>query len=281
MAWIAASLTGGALFPKAVVAGETAPCALEVHAHRGGAGLAPENTLAAFRKALELGVDVLEMDMHVSRDGEIVIIHDDTLDRTTDGRGSIGDFSLAELKRRDAGSRFGSQYKGEPIPTLREVIALVQSVGNDQVRLNIETKFPKGQEGKPADFEERVLGVLRETHFVERVIIQSLYHPSLARMKALEPGIKTALLAAGRQAPGDPVGLVQQYRAEHYSPDFRQVTADTVALLHKAGIAVVPWTVNEEADVRRLLDAGVGTFTGDGIITNYPDRVLSLLKARR
>ena len=256
------------------------PRFLEVHAHRGGAGLAPENTLAAFRKALELGVDVLEMDMHVSRDGEIVIIHDDTLDRTTDGRGPVGGFSVAELKQRDAGSRFSPQYKGEPIPTLREVIALVQSSGNDRVRMNIETKFAKGQEGRPADFEERVVAILRETRFVQRVIIQSFYHPSLAKMKTLEPSIKTALLVGGRQAPRDPVGLVQQYQADYYSPDFRQLTADTVAALHKEAIAVVPWTVNEEADVRHLLDTGVGRLAGDGIITNYPDRVLTLLKAR-
>lgn len=281
VAWIAVSLTGGAPFLKSAGAAEAVPRTLEVHAHRGGAGLAPENTLAAFRKALDLDVDVLEMDMHVTRDGEIVVIHDDTLERTTDGRGLVTDFTLAELKQRDAGRHFGSQFKGEPIPTLREVIALVGSSGNTRVRLNIETKFAKGQEGRPADFEEKVLAILRETGFVERAILQSFHHPSLAKMKTLEPRIKLALLLGGRQAPRDLVALVRQYQADYYSSDFRHLTADAVAALHLAGIPVVPWTVNEETDVRRLMDAGVGKLAGDGIITNCPDRVLSLLKVRR
>jgi glycerophosphoryl diester phosphodiesterase len=254
---------------------------LEVHAHRGASGLAPENTLAAFRKALELGVDVLEMDMHVTRDGEIVIIHDDKLDRTTDGRGSVRDLTLAEVKQRDAGRHFAPQFKGEPIPTLREVIALVQSSENRRVRLNIETKFVKGDEGKPADFEEKVVAIIREKGFVERVILQSFHYPSLAKMKTLEPRVKLSLLMAGNQVSRDPVELVRQYEADYYSCDFRQLTTDLVSVLHKAGIPVVPWTVNDEMDARRLLNAGVGKLAGDGIITNYPDRVMNLLKARQ
>lgn len=259
----------------------TETVSVEVHAHRGASGLAPENTLAAFRKALELGVDVLEMDMHVTRDGEIVIIHDDKLDRTTDGRGSVRDLTLAEVKQRDAGRHFAPQFKGEPVPTLREVIALVQSSGNSRVRLNIETKFVKGHEGKPADFEEKVLEIIREKGFAERVILQSFHYPSLAKMKTLEPRVKLAVLMAGNQVSRDPVELVRQYQADYYSCDFRQLTTDLVSVLHKARIPVVPWTVNEEADVRRLLDAGVGRLAGDGIITNYPDRVMNLLKARQ
>ncbi|HSB81856.1 MAG TPA: glycerophosphodiester phosphodiesterase family protein [Candidatus Methylomirabilis sp.] len=281
MVGIAASLIGGAPFLKAAAAGEAPPSLPEVHAHRGGAGLAPENTLAAFRKALDLDVDVLEMDMQVTRDGEIVIIHDDSLDRTTDGRGRVTDFTLTELKQRDAGRHFGWQFKGEPIPTLREVIALVRSSGNTRVRLNIETKFAKGQEGTPADFEEKVLAILRESGFVERTILQSFYYPSLAKMKTLEPRVKLALLMGGNQAPRDPVELVRQHQADYYSCDLRQVTSGLVSALHNAGLPVVPWTVNEEAEVRRLLDAGVGKLAGDGIITNYPDRVLNLLKVRR
>lgn len=279
-AWFAVSLSGGVPFLAAAGAGEAVPRTLEVHAHRGGAGLAPENTLAAFRKALDLDVDVLEMDMQVTRDGEIVIIHDDTLERTTDGRGLVTDLTLAELKQRDAGRHFGSQFAGEPIPTLREVIALVLSRGNTRVRLNIETKFAKGREGSPRDFEEKVLAILRQTGFAERVILQSFHPPSLVKMKTLDPHIKLALLLGGRQAPRDPVALVRQYHADYYSSDFRQLTAETVAALHLAGIPVVPWTVDEEADMRRLLDAGVGKLAGDGIITNYPDRALSLLQVR-
>lgn len=261
------------------MAGTSTP--IEVHAHRGGAGLAPENTLAAFRKALELGVDVLEMDMHVTHDGQVVIIHDDAIDRTTDGKGLVKDFTLEVLRQRDAGGRFGPQFKGEPIPTLREVIDLVKAAGNDRIRLNIETKFHSDYPGKPEDFEERVLAILRDTGIVERVIVQSFHHPSIAKIKVLESKIKTALLAGGRQAPGDPVSLVRQYKADYYSPNYRHLTAEAVTALHQAGVPVVPWTVNETVDMQRLISMGVGRMPGDGIITNFPDRLLQLLKGSR
>lgn len=257
------------------------PQFLHVHGHRGAAGLAPENTLAAFRKAVELGVDGLEMDLHVTRDGEVVVIHDETLDRTTDGKGSIADLALGEVKRWDAGGKFAEAFRGERIPTLREVIELVQASGNTRIRLDLEIKFGEGQEGKPEDFEERVLEVLRQTGFVERVNVISFHHPSLVKMKALESKIRTGLLAGGRQPPEDPVALVRQYRADYYSPGFRLVTSEVVAALHRAGIPIVPWTVNEEAEMRRLMTLGIGIFPGDGMATDFPDRLLRLLKAQQ
>lgn len=253
---------------------------LDVHGHRGAAGLAPENTLAAFRKALALGVDALEMDLHISRDGKVVVIHDETLDRVTDGRGNIADLTLEEIRRRDAGGKFAPAFRGERIPTLREVIEWVKASGDTRVRLDLEIKFGEGQEGKPEDFEERVLEVVRQTAFVERVSVISFYHPSLDKMKVLEAQIRTGLLAGGREAPEDPVGLVRKYRADYYSPSFRQVTAEMVAASHEAGIPVVPWTVNEEAEMRRLMILGIGTFPGDGIVTDFPDRLLNLLKGQ-
>ncbi len=257
------------------------PQHVEIYAHRGGAGLAPENTLAAFRKALDLGVEAMEMDLHVSRDGEIVVIHDETLDRTTDGQGSVADLSLDELKRWDAGGKFAPAFRGERIPTMREVIELVRTSGNTRIRLILEIKFGKGQEGKPEDFEERVLAILRETGFLERVKVVSFHHPTLAKMKSLAPSIRTGLLAGGRQAPPDPVSLVRHYQADYYSPSVRHVTAEVVAMVHQAGIPIVPWTANEEAEMRRLLALGLGTLPGDAITTDYPDRLVRLLKDRR
>ncbi len=257
------------------------PQYLEVYAHRGGAGLAPENTLAAFRKALELGVDALEMDLHVTRDGEIVVIHDETVDRTTDGRGSVADLTLDELRRWDAGGKFAPAFRGERIPTLREVIDLVKASGNTWIRLILELKFHPDHPGKPEDFEQRVLDILRQTGFVHRVRIISFHHPSLAKLKALEPRIPTGLLAGGRTAPQDPVALVRQSRADYYSPSVRHVTAEAVTAVHQAGIPVVPWTANEEAEMRRLMALGIGTMAGDAITTDYPDRLLKLLKARQ
>jgi len=257
------------------------PRFLEVHAHRGGAGLAPENTLAAFRKALELGVDALEMDLHVTRDGVVVVIHDETLDRTTDGRGDVGDLSLEGVKRSDAGGKFAPAFRGERVPSLREVIDLVKTSGNGRVRLDLELKYHQDRPGRPEDFEERVLEILRETGFAERVNVISFHHPSLTKVKALEPKIRTGLLAGGRMAPQDPLALVRQFRADYYSPNFRHVTAEAVAALHQAGIPIVPWTINEEAEMRRLMALGIGGLAGDGIATDFPDRLMNLLNARQ
>lgn len=254
---------------------------LDVHGHRGAAGLAPENTLAAFRKALALGVDAVEMDLHISRDGEVVVIHDETLDRTTDGVGSIADLTLEEIRRRDAGKKFAPAFLGERVPTLREVIDLTKASGNARVRLDLEIKFGKGQEAQPEDFEERVLDVLRQAGIVQRVSIISFHHPSLIKMRALEPTIQTGLLEGGQQPPQDPVGLVRRHQANYYSPRFRQLTATVVTALHQAGIPIVPWTVNEEGEMRRLMSLGIGALAGDGIATDFPDRLLNLLRAHQ
>jgi glycerophosphoryl diester phosphodiesterase len=256
------------------------PRFLEVHAHRGGAGLAPENTLAAFRKALELGVDALEMDLHVTRDGVVVVIHDETLERTTDGRGDVGDLSFDAVKRSDAGGKFAPAFRGERVPALQEVIDLVRASGNGRVRLDLELKYHQDRPGKPEDFEGRVLDLLRQTGFAERVNVISFHHPSLAKVKALEPKIRTGLLAGGRTPPPDPVGLVRQFCADYYSPGFRHVTPEAVAALHRAGIPIVPWTVNEETEMRRQMALGIGTLAGDGIATDFPDRLIDLVNAR-
>jgi len=258
----------------------TRPRRLEVHAHRGASGLAPENTLAAFRKALELGVDGLEMDLRVTRDGVVVVIHDETLERTTDGRGSVGELTLGEVKRSDAGAKFAPAFRGERIPTLREVIELVKAMGDTRIRLDLELKYRPDHPGEPKDFEERVLEILRETDFVERVNVISFHHPSLTKVKALVSGIRTGLLAGGDKAPPDPVALVRRYQADYYSPSRRHVTPEAVAALHQAGIPIVPWTVNETAEMRRLMALGIGTSAGDGIATDFPDRLLNLLSGR-
>lgn len=253
---------------------------IDVHAHRGGAGLAPENTLAAFRNALALGVDVLEMDLHVSADGEIVVIHDPTLERTTNGRGFVQATPLAELQRLDSGAWFSARFAGERIPTLREVLGMVRVAGDSRVRLNLETKYDTRGPAPPAEFEARVVQVLREAGWLGRAIIQSFHYASLARVKALEPTLPTAALRLPANPAPDPVAVVRAARADIYSPNFQVITRETIEALHQAGIPVVLWTVNDPAAMERLLDAGVGTLRGDGIITDYPDRLTQLLRAK-
>jgi len=249
----------------------------EVHAHRGGAALAPENTLAAFRMALAMDVDTIEMDLHVTRDGKLVVIHDDTLDRTTDGRGSVEHLTLEEVKRWDAGVKFSSAFRGECVPTLGEVIDLVKGSGNTRMRLSLEFKFHPDRPGKPEGFEEQVVELLRHAGFVERVRVISFYHPSVAKIKRLEPAIKTGVLVGGKQPPKDPVGLVRQHQADYYLPGFGLLTPDTAGTLHAAGIPLIVWTVNEETDMRRVIRLGIGTYPGDAIATDYPDRLLRIV----
>ena len=252
---------------------------LAVQGHRGASALAPENTLAAFRRAIELGADGMEMDLQLTSDGAVVVIHDDTLERTTDGWGRVTDLTLAEVRRADAGAKFGAAYRGERVPTLSEVIDLVKASGNDRVRLNLEIKFGEGREGKPEDIEERVLAVLRAAGFVDRVTVQSFHHPSPAKMKALEPRIPSGLLVGARRPPSDPVALVQQYRADYYAPEHRLVTREMVQALHQARIPVVTWTVNDESGMHRLIEMGVGSVQGDAIISDYPDRAVNVRRA--
>jgi glycerophosphoryl diester phosphodiesterase len=269
---------------RSAMTGETTqgfPPHLSLQAHRGAAGLAPENTLAAFRIALALGADGTEMDLQLTRDGVVVVIHDDTVNRTTDGHGRIGDLTLAEVKRLDAGAKFEPAFRGERIPTLRELIDLVKTSGRDQFRLNLEIKFAEGQEGQPADLEERVLAVLAETNFLDRVITQSFYHPSAAKMKRLAPQIAAGLLVGQRRQPADPVAAVRSHRVDYYAPHHSLVTPDLLRTLHQAGIPVVTWTVNDPADMRRLMGMGLGSLPGDGMISDYPDRLVNLRKSRQ
>jgi glycerophosphoryl diester phosphodiesterase len=226
-------------------------------------------------------VDAIELDLHVSRDGELVVIHDESLERTTTGAGRIQDLTLEEIRRADAGVKFAPVFRGERVPTLREVVDLVNASGNAQLRLNLELKFGKGREGTPDGFERQVLDLVRQAGLVARTTIQSFYHPSVALAKQLESGIRAGLLVGGRQAPPDPVAVVRQHRADSYMPDYRLLSAGTVAGLHAAGISVFTWTVNDESYMRQVLDLAVGTFPGDGITSDYPDRLLKILKEVR
>ncbi len=247
-----------------------------IQAHRGASGIAPENTLAAFREAIHLGADGMEMDLQRTRDGAVVIIHDDTLDRTTDRRGIVTDLTLAEIKAADAGARFAPRFQGERVPTLDEVIDLVRRRAHAGFRLNLEIKFGPGREGIPVDLEERVLAIIRSAGFLDRVWVQSFHHPSPATMKALEPRIRTGLLVGKRNVPVDPVSRVRQYKADYYAPAFQLLTPELVSRLHREDIAVVTWTVNEPADARRLIDWGLGAVPGDAIVSDHPERLLPL-----
>jgi glycerophosphoryl diester phosphodiesterase len=249
-----------------------------VMAHRGGQGLWPPNSLFAFQQAVALGVDVLEMDIHSTADGVLVVRHDPTVDATTNGSGFIQDMTLAEIKALDAGYTWSSdgeqtfpfRDQGITIPTLEEVLSALPTT-----RLNIDIK--------PED--PAVVGsfcrLLRDTGSLERVLVGSFHDPQLRLFRQLCPQVATV---AGVQETSVFFGLVSAFLADAYQgraeafsiPEYQRrlhvVTPRFIRAAHAHNMQVHIWTVNELADMRRLLDWGV-----DCLITDYPDRLLGLL----
>lgn len=296
----------------------TAAHGFDVQGHRGARGLAPENTLAAFRTALALGVDTLETDLAVTRDGVIVISHNPRLNpditRDADGRfltaegPPIHDLTLAELGRYDVGrlnpqSQYAAQFPdqkpqdGERFPTLAALFDLVKASGRP-VALNIETKIDPGRPSDtppPEEFARRVVDAVRASGLAARVTIQSFDWRTLVEVKRIAPQLRTACLTQetqssnnvasrdGRASPwtagldlravdGSVPRLAKAAGCDIWSPLFRNATPDRIKEAHALGLTVLPWTVNDVADMERLIDAGV-----DGLISDYPDRLRAVV----
>lgn len=234
-----------------------------IFAHRGASAVAPENTLAAFRRALEMGADGVELDVHLSADGVPVVMHDARVEATTDGTGSLVDLSLKELKSLDAGSWFAEDFAGEQIPTLEEVLA---DVGNSLL-INIELKPAfskrKGLEAAVADVVQRV-GVS------ERVWFSSFVPYSLYRMRNLLPGVPCGFLYGGSSLFSWLFKSFTPFEAVH--PEARLVTPALVRRAHKRGLRVITWTVDDADQARLFARWGV-----DGLITNNPAQLLRVL----
>ncbi|EGL15638.1 MULTISPECIES: glycerophosphodiester phosphodiesterase [Paenibacillus] len=232
-------------------------------AHRGAKGMSPENTLGAFKLGLEQGCEGIELDVHLSADGELIVIHDHTLDRTTDRKGAIAEKTLAEIKEADAGSWYSEAYKGEKVPTLAEVFDLVPA----SVMINIEIKAPgNGMEQKLADF-------LSERGRIDNVVTSSFDHKSVRRLKLIEPKAKIGLLYANNLL--DPTAYARSFDVEVYSlhPHFRAIDAEDVAKAVENGLKVYPYTANEVHDFKELNEKGVS-----GIITDFPGRLKEWLQ---
>lgn len=216
-----------------------------VIAHRGASAYEPENTLRAIKRAIDLGADMIEVDVRATRDGHIVVIHDATVDRTTNGKGYVKDMTLKELKRLDAGL-------GERIPTLQEVISLVKG----RAGLVIEVKVP-GIEGE-------VLKMINEHKISDDVIITSFHHPTLLRIKNLNERIQTGIIIASR--PVRPAQLALDAKSDSIFPKYTYLDSEMVEDAHKHGLTIYPWTVNDLEDAELLIKMEV-----DGIVTNKPD----------
>jgi glycerophosphoryl diester phosphodiesterase len=254
-------------------------------AHRGARSLAPENTLAAARKGLELKADLWELDVAVTSDNELVVLHDDSLERTSNARQvfperkpwEVWTFSLAELRSLDFGSWFVAEdpfkqvragavsaeaqaaFTGEPIPTLREALEFTRQNG---WKVNIEIKDASHTPGD-ALVAEKVVALVEELGMVENVLISSFNHSYLLRVKTANPQIVTAALV--EQVDPDPVALLQRLGAQAYNPYRKQIDQKTVQNLRAAGYDVYVWTVNDEAEMRKLIKWGVS-----GLFTDFP-----------
>ena len=240
-----------------------------VIAHRGFSGLYPENTLLAFRKALELGVDMIELDILLSRDDELVVIHDDTLDRTTSGEGPVRDNSLSELVQLDAGSWFASEFRAERLPTLAQVFDLVE----DRVLLNVEIKGEAVTDRARGGIAERTIRLIRERQFDDRAIISSFDPRALHHAREIDPKIARATLYNRELHRGkNPTEILEDTSSRSFNLSRNQVNEDIVRECHREGRPVLVYTVNGVAEMQRMIAMGV-----DGLFTNRPDLMLGLL----
>ncbi|GER86680.1 glycerophosphoryl diester phosphodiesterase [Dictyobacter vulcani] len=238
-------------------------------AHRGGSQLAPENTLAAFRNALTMPVDMVELDVQLSSDGQLVVFHDATMERLTDGEGNILDLDFAYLRSLNAAAHFaGGWPQTEQMPTLREVLTLARN----RTRVCIEIKFSErdGNYGRYPHIAELVVRDLRATKMVDQVIVISFDWVMLAKLRRLEADLVTGAIVSDNlwSADDDPqlVKLAKQITlagCNWIHLDRQLFTPEILSLIHHNGFKLGIWTVNELAELHMLADAGVDSLTTD------------------
>jgi glycerophosphoryl diester phosphodiesterase len=224
----------------------------KIMGHRGAPADEPENTRRSFARALAVGVAAVEFDVQLTKDGRLAVIHDETLDRTTNGKGRVKDFTLAELKRLDAG-------RGEPIPSLEEVFDLVQG----KAHLVVELKQPEAA-GALLDF-------FQERRAFESAIVISFWHPAVKAMKEAEPRLNTGVLLVG--CPVDPVGLARAANADALILQYAYVTPELVAAAHRRDLLVYVWNIDDTDTLKPYLAMNL-----DGIGSNRPAVLIEYLK---
>ena len=226
--------------------------------HRGAPAHAPENTMASFRKAVELGATFIETDLRLSHDARFVIMHDATLDRTSNGRGLVRDFTLAQLRELDAGSWYGCEFAGEKIPTMEEVLEFAREA---DVVFYLEVKHEAGW-----GVHHGIVSALRAANDPARTVVISFDRHMLEKLRKLDAGLLTGFLF---ETPLEKaVEKAQAIGVRQILPRADLVTRELLSEAHEAGLQVVTWTVNEAVEMERLIAMGV-----NGIMTNWPDRL--------
>ncbi|MCC7176176.1 MAG: glycerophosphodiester phosphodiesterase [Bryobacterales bacterium] len=252
---------------------------IEVHGHRGARTVLPENSIAAFEYAIAQGADLIELDVLATKDDVAVVVHDAVLNRkicSGPGTGVVRQMTLAEVRQWDCGARGNPDFPrqkpvpGTHIPTLDEVLALAP---RGTFRFNIELKIPSGGDPSPDLVARLAYEAIRKHGLESRVLVQSFDFRALHAMRALAPGVRMAALWSG--APRDLVSIAREAGTPVVAPQYTLIQKAGVEEAHKAGLEVVPWTVNESADWDRMIEAGV-----DGIITDDPGGLIQHLKSK-
>ena len=239
---------------------------MKIFAHRGASGYAPENTLTAIKKAIEMKADGVEIDIQLTKDGKIVVIHDWKVDRTTTGRGFVYELDFGYIRSLDAGQWYTKDFIGEVVPTLEEVLDILPK---DMI-LNIEIKDTAR---KHSNIEEKMLEVLKKyPEKFDNVIVSSFHHDKIKKLQKLEPKLKLALLTDSEFIEIEKYLSTNVLNSYSYHPEINLISKKDIEILHKNGIKVFVWTVNKEEDLDYLVKLGV-----DGVITNYPDIMKELL----
>ncbi|MEL7832517.1 glycerophosphodiester phosphodiesterase [Fodinibius sp. Rm-B-1B1-1] len=239
-------------------------------AHRGASASYPENTMIAFRKAVEMNAEMIELDVALSKDGIPVVFHDKRLNKHTNGRGQLSNFTLDELKKLDAGSWFAPQFSDQTIPTLREVLAFASGT----IALNIEIKSEAVSDSIVDGIEKKVVQLVQEFDMQNHVLFSSFNYRALIRFKELAPKIPAALLYSKTQSNRLlPHQLVERYNVEAFNCHYHQLSRKWMANLNEYQIPTFIYTVNSKRRMQKLIEAGV-----NGIFTDKPDLLRNVVK---
>lgn len=236
--------------------------AFSIMGHRGARGHAPENTLASFEKGIELGATMLELDIHLTLDGQLAVIHDPFMERTTDGSGWVHEMTMAQIQALDAGSWFAPEFSGERIPTLQQVV----DVAKGRAYLNIEVKTGglKPNSIVYHDIIPRLTDVLLANDLKDQVVVSSFYIPYLVELKQRLPEVRVA--SVHQRAEADLISKATDAGFEAVHTTLSVADEAFVAQAHGQGVKVRVWTVNDAEDMQHALRLGI-----DGICTDYPD----------
>ncbi len=237
-------------------------------AHRGASGSAPENTIASFSLALKLGIDAVEFDIHQSADGRLVVMHDESLERTTDGEGMIVNTDYADLKKLDAGSWYSQEFRGERIPSLEEALDFITPHAFALVEIKHGSDVYQGIEKRIADT------MSSREKWKERAVFIAFDPEILLKIREMDKMLNTGLLTA--DPPEEYMDVAEEFLIQCFFPRWERLRAESVKTLHEHGYSVHPWVMDREEDALKVLSMGP-----DSVSSNHPDMMMRLISRKQ